>query len=80
MGSSPHSRAGVINPNETTPWLRHTRWPDLFRNRSLEVISTTAQQPDFVQGQDYLLGKWKGSSVESSAEAEAQLRILLYTP
>ncbi|PNP52709.1 hypothetical protein FNYG_15809 [Fusarium nygamai] len=77
MGSSPHSRAGVINPNETTPWLRHTRWPDLFRNRSLEVISTTAQQPDFIQGQDYLLGKWKGSSVESSAEAEAQLRILL---
>ncbi|KNB04693.1 hypothetical protein FOXG_19373 [Fusarium oxysporum f. sp. lycopersici 4287] len=78
MGSSPHSRAGVINPNETTPWLRHTRWPDLFRNRSLEVISTTAQQPDFVQGQDYLLGKWKESSVESSAEAEAQLRILLH--
>ncbi|KAJ9413224.1 hypothetical protein FOXG_15161 [Fusarium oxysporum f. sp. lycopersici 4287] len=77
MGSSPHSRAGVIDPNETTPWLRHTRWPDLFRNRSLEVISTTAQQPDFVQGQHYLLGKWKGSSVESSAEAEAQLRILL---
>ncbi|KAL5611084.1 hypothetical protein FOBRF1_007201 [Fusarium oxysporum] len=78
MGSSPHSRAGVINPNETTPWLQHTRWPDLFRNRSLEVISTTAQQPDFVQGQDYLLGKWKESSVESSAEAEAQLRILLH--
>ncbi|QKD57378.2 uncharacterized protein FOBCDRAFT_118446, partial [Fusarium oxysporum Fo47] len=63
--------------NETTPWLRHTRWPELFRNRSLEIITTSAQQPDFVQGQDYLLGQWGGSSIKSSAEAETQLRILL---
>ncbi|KAL7755555.1 hypothetical protein ACKLNR_014653 [Fusarium oxysporum f. sp. zingiberi] len=77
LGSSPHGRAGVINPNETTPWLRHTRWPDLFRNRSLEIITTSAQQPDFVQGQDYLPGQWGRSSIKSSAEAETQLRILL---
>ncbi|EXA31287.1 hypothetical protein FOVG_17411 [Fusarium oxysporum f. sp. pisi HDV247] len=77
QGSSPHDRAGIIDQNETTPWLRHTRWPDLFRNRPLEVITASAQQPDFVQGQDYLVGQWKGASMKSSAEAETQLRILL---
>jgi hypothetical protein len=60
LGSSHYGRAGVTNPNETTPWLRHTRWPELFRNRSLEIITTSAQQPDFVQGQDYLLFPAKG--------------------
>ncbi|KAH7142944.1 hypothetical protein B0J13DRAFT_556225 [Dactylonectria estremocensis] len=47
-GSSPHCRAEIIEQNETTPWLRHTRWPDLFRNQPLEVISASAQQPAFV--------------------------------
>ncbi|KAF4332255.1 hypothetical protein FBEOM_13948 [Fusarium beomiforme] len=77
QGSSPHDRAGIVDQNETTPWLRHTRWPDLFRNRPLEVITTSAQQPDFVEGQDYLLGQWKGALIKSSAEVETQLRILL---
>lgn len=77
QGRSPHDRAGIIEQNETTTWLRHTRWPDLFRKRPLEVIIVSAQQPDFVQSQDYLLGQWNGASIKSSAEAETQLRILL---
>ncbi|KAJ9413187.1 hypothetical protein QL093DRAFT_2510428, partial [Fusarium oxysporum] len=29
--------------SETTPWLQHTRWAELFRNRSIEIIAATAK-------------------------------------
>ncbi|KAH7109566.1 hypothetical protein B0J13DRAFT_402361, partial [Dactylonectria estremocensis] len=67
----------VAERNETTPWLQHTRWPELFRNRPLDVIAASAQQPGPARGEDYLLGQWKESPFWSSADTEAQLRILL---
>jgi hypothetical protein len=39
--------------NETTPWLKQTRWPDLFRDRLLDVIIATAQRPSLAVNEDY---------------------------
>lgn len=63
--------------SETTPWLQHTRWPELFRNRPLDIIAAAARQPKLLGGGSYLLGRYQGSPLWSSAETEAQLRIIL---
>jgi hypothetical protein len=63
--------------NETTPWLKHTQWPSLFRNRPLDIISASAQKPRPSCNDDYLLGHWRGSPVWSPAVNEAKLRILM---
>lgn len=31
--------------NKITPWLKHTRWPEIFRNRPLNIITASARQP-----------------------------------
>lgn len=66
--------------NETTPWLQYTRWPQLFRNRPLDIITASTRQP--AQGpnrdnEDYLLGVWRGIPLRSSAAAEVRLRLLM---
>lgn len=66
--------------NETTPWLKHTRWPERFQNRPLDVISASTRLP--VQGlhrrqEDLILGSWRGASIRSSAAAEARIRVLM---
>src|SRR5882757_3060753 len=66
-----------LEDNETTPWLKHTNWPDLFRNRPLDIIAATAQQPGPHPGEDYILGHWRGASLQSPAVNEAKLRILV---
>ncbi|KAJ3455456.1 hypothetical protein MRS44_016938 [Fusarium solani] len=43
--------------SETTPWLQHTRWPELFRNRPLDIIAASAQQPGPLRSGRYLLGQ-----------------------
>jgi hypothetical protein len=63
--------------NETTPWLKQTRWPELFRNRPLDIITATAQRPGTAVNEDYHLGSWKGVLLVSPAENEAKLRILM---
>ncbi|KAM5528214.1 hypothetical protein FOXYSP1_19483 [Fusarium oxysporum f. sp. phaseoli] len=63
--------------SETTPWLQHTRWAELFRDRSLGIIVATAKQPASQWSRNYLLGQWQGFSMSSSAETEAQLQIIL---
>ncbi|KAJ3454070.1 hypothetical protein MRS44_018702 [Fusarium solani] len=63
--------------SETTPWLQHTRWPELFRNRPLDIIAAAARQPKLLGGGSDLLGRYQGSPLWSSAETEAQLRIIL---
>ncbi|KHO10690.1 hypothetical protein MAA_11741 [Metarhizium robertsii ARSEF 23] len=66
--------------NETTPWLKHTRWPEIFRNRPLDIITASARQPTrgpYQNSEDYLLGHWRGVPLCSSAAAEAQLRLLM---
>jgi hypothetical protein len=56
---------------ETTPWLQHTRWAELFRNRSLEIIAATAKLQASQWSRRYLLGQWQGLYIWSSAETEA---------
>jgi hypothetical protein len=63
--------------NETTPWLKHTKWPDLFQNRPLDIITASAQQPRLSLDEDYLLGHWRGTPLRSPAINEAKLRILM---
>ena len=65
--------------NETTPWLKHTRWPTIFHNRPLDIIAATAQKPGHRQEPacDYLLGHWRGRPLVSPAQDEAVLRRLM---
>jgi hypothetical protein len=63
--------------NETTPWLKHTKWPDLFQNRPLDIITASAQQPRPSRDEDYLLGHWHGTPLWSPAANEAKIRILM---
>ncbi|KAH6977695.1 hypothetical protein EDB80DRAFT_547283, partial [Ilyonectria destructans] len=62
--------------SETTPWLQHTGWPRLLRNRPLDIIAASAQQHGPAWNEDYLVGQWQGTQFWSSAAVEAQLRIL----
>jgi hypothetical protein len=61
--------------NETTPWLQHTRWPERFRNRPLDIITASSRLPAwgrFKQGKELVLGNWQGIPLYSSAAAEAR--------
>ncbi|PWI64582.1 hypothetical protein PCL_09512 [Purpureocillium lilacinum] len=69
-----------IADNETTPWLKHTGWPEFFEGRPLDIITTSAIQPMAGPNRDrvhLLLGSWQGVPIWSSARAEARLRILM---
>ncbi|KJZ70350.1 hypothetical protein HIM_10241 [Hirsutella minnesotensis 3608] len=69
-----------VEDNETTPWLKHTGWPEFFQGRPLDIITTSAIQPTagLNRGKGgLLLGSWQGVPVWSSARAEARLRILM---
>ena len=66
-----------LDDNETTPWLKYTQWPSLFRNRPLDIISASAQKPRPLCNDEYLLGHWHGGPVWSPAVNEAKLRILM---
>lgn len=54
-----------IEDNETTPWLEFTKWPELFVNRPIEIITATARLPSRSSwnNEGYLLGDWRGSPV-----------------
>ncbi|KAH6982443.1 hypothetical protein EDB80DRAFT_254496 [Ilyonectria destructans] len=66
-----------IEQSETTKWLQHTGWPQLFRNRPLDIIAASTLQPGPACNEDYLLGSWQGTQVWSSVAVEAQLQIIL---
>ncbi len=68
-----------IEDNETTPWLEFTKWPELFVNRPIEIITTTARLPSRSSwnNEGYLLGDWRGSPVYSSAVTERRIRLLM---
>ncbi|PWI64589.1 hypothetical protein PCL_09519 [Purpureocillium lilacinum] len=69
-----------VEDDETTPWLKHTGWPEFFEGRPLDIITTSATQPTAAPSrsqEDLLLGSWQGVPVRSSARAEARLRILM---
>ena len=68
-----------IEDNETTPWLKFTKWPELFIDRPLEIITATARLPSRTswKNEKYLLGDWRGAPVYSSAATERRIRILM---
>ncbi|KAH7109142.1 hypothetical protein EDB81DRAFT_673020, partial [Dactylonectria macrodidyma] len=66
-----------IEQSETTKWLQHTGWPQLFRNQPLDIIAASTLQPRPGYNEDYLLGSWQGTQVWSSVAVEAQLQIIL---
>lgn len=69
-----------VEDNETTPWLKHTGWPEFFEGRPLDIITASAIQPTAGPNRDrehLLLGSWQGIPIWSSAGAEARLRILM---
>jgi hypothetical protein len=69
-------QSSCTEENETTPWLKHTKWPVLFRNRPLDILTASALQPSKCDG-DYYLGQWSGIPLTSPAIHEAKLRILM---
>ncbi|KAH6950402.1 hypothetical protein BKA56DRAFT_606405 [Ilyonectria sp. MPI-CAGE-AT-0026] len=60
-----------IEQSETTKWLQHTGWPQLFRNRPLDIIAASTLQPGPAWNEDYLLGSWQGTQGWSSVAVEA---------
>ncbi|KAH6667377.1 hypothetical protein B0J14DRAFT_444001, partial [Halenospora varia] len=62
--------------NETTPWLKHTKWPVRFRDRPLDILTTSTLQPALCDD-DYYLDHWSGTSFTSPAANEAKLRVLM---
>ena len=69
-----------IDDSETTPWLKHTGWPQRFRNRPLDIIATSARQPvrhPNAYSEDLVLGRWKAQELRSTAENEARIRVLM---
>ncbi|RFN43385.1 hypothetical protein FIE12Z_12378 [Fusarium flagelliforme] len=77
FGSTQTDHVAAAELSETAPWLQHTRWAELFCNRPLDIIAASAQQPAFQRSGRYMLGQWQGFPLWSSAEIEAQLRIIL---
>ena len=66
--------------SETTPWLKHTGWPQRFWNRPLDVITASAKLP--VRGtsayeEDLVLGRWKGELLYSTGASENRMRVLM---
>jgi hypothetical protein len=75
-----NERYSCTDDNETTPWLKHTQWPDWFQNRPLDVITATAQKPDpraFAGDEGFTLGRWQGAVLISPAQNEAKLCLLM---
>ncbi|KAH6959556.1 hypothetical protein BKA56DRAFT_561907, partial [Ilyonectria sp. MPI-CAGE-AT-0026] len=67
--------------SETTPWLKHTGWPQRFCNRPLDIITASARLP--IRGpntykEDLVLGRWKGELLRSPAASEARMRVLMH--
>lgn len=63
--------------NETTPWLQHTGWPVLHKNRPLDILTASALPPSKRPTDDYYLGRWSNSPVESPRANEAKLQLLM---
>ena len=65
-----------VDDDETTPWLRYTRWPARLAGKPLDIISASTLRPTR-HLDDYVLGTWAGQDFASPAEDEAKLRTLM---
>ena len=69
-----------IEDSETTPWLKHTGWPQRFFNRPLDIIAASARLPRMgpnIYKEHLVLGRWRGESLRSTAASEARMRVLM---
>ena len=69
-----------IDDSETTLWLKHTGWPQWFRNRPLDIIAASGRLPvrhANAYNEDLVLGRWKGQLLPSTAANEAWMRVLM---
>ena len=48
-----------IDDDETTLWLKYTRWPVTLAGRPLDILSASALRPADYRG-DNILGSWQG--------------------
>lgn len=65
-----------VDDDETTLWLRYTKWPARLANHPLDILSASTLQPTS-SDDDYVLGDWAGTEFVSPAADEAKLRLLL---
>ncbi|OBT48771.1 hypothetical protein VE00_00842 [Pseudogymnoascus sp. WSF 3629] len=65
-----------VDDDETTLWLKYTKWPVQLANRPLDILSASSLQPT-ASDDDYVLGDWAGTQFVSPAADEAKLRVLL---
>jgi hypothetical protein len=68
-----------IEDNEITPWLKHTKWPALFQDRPLDILTASTLQPAARCNDDYYLERWSGTPFTSPAANEAKLRLLMHS-
>ena len=66
-----------VESSDMTPWLQYTKWPEQFACRPLEVISATARRLEAYPCDDYLLGYWNGSELQSPVEDEIKIQAIL---
>jgi hypothetical protein len=67
------ARDAEVEEDETTPWLRYTKWPGQFAGRPLDIIVATARQPRSYPVEDYALGYWQGEAIVSRLDWEIKL-------
>lgn len=63
--------------SDTTPWLLHTKWPEYFAGRPLDILAATARQPAKFPDEDLVLGFWASSQMESPLEDEIKIRAIV---
>ncbi|KFZ23272.1 hypothetical protein V502_02257 [Pseudogymnoascus sp. VKM F-4520 (FW-2644)] len=65
-----------VDDDETTPWLRYTKWPIRLAGKPLDIVIASTLQPT-KHLDDYVLGTWAGRDFASPADDEAKLRTLM---
>ena len=63
--------------SDTTPWLLHTKWPEYFMDRPLDVLAATARQPAKFPDEDLVLGFWANGQIESPLDDEIKIRAIV---
>lgn len=61
-----------IDDDETTLWLKYTKWPITLAGRPLDILSASALRPVDYEG-DNILGSWGGFNFDSPQADESKL-------
>ncbi|OBT97665.1 hypothetical protein VE01_04423 [Pseudogymnoascus verrucosus] len=57
-----------VDDDETTLWLRYTKWPARLANHPLDILSASTLQPTS-SDDDYVLGDWAGTEFTDAGRA-----------